>query len=72
MNLMPFSQRLHDEFEPFQANNQLYTYNCDEFPMARMSQADFGSPGRFATSLRCIKKSENSGTQPVKHQFAFH
>jgi hypothetical protein len=62
-NSMPFSQRFHDPFEQdFQTDPNDYEYNCDEFPMAAMTQADFGSDDRLPNSLRCIKKSQNSGT----------
>lgn len=67
-NLTPFSQRFHDPFElTYQSDPNDYEYNCDEFPMASMSQADFGSAGRYPNSLRCIKESENTGTLPRKN-----
>lgn len=56
-NRMPFSQRFHDEFE--QTPTGKWRYNCDEFPMARMAQADF-SEGEKRNSLRCINAQHNS------------
>lgn len=75
-NVMPFSQRyaichsvmiqviltlsrFHDDFER-QPDVKDQKFNCDEFPMAAMSQSDF-TPGKIRNSLRCIDGDQNSG-----------
>ena len=65
-NNMPFSQRFHDDFEQVVDTNA-QQYNCDEFPMAGMSQPNFAPGNGIRNSLRCIRASDNSGKSGLRH-----
>lgn len=65
-NKMPFSQRFHDKRE-----EEIYPedqkFDCDEFPMAGMFQADFNDlpQNTIRNSLRCTNAAENAGEHDI-------